>query len=299
MLKNFMNWIFTEPVIIQGITQPGVANHAARMRAYGTKIIAGVATRKEETVIEEIPVFSLVEDITEQLGEVKTSLIFVPPHMVLDAAREAIAAGFCYLIIISKGVPSLDMIRLLREVPEDVLLLGSGSSGIVLPDKACLGTLQSEHFTPGSVALIGCSEFLTYEVAWELNNQEIGQSLVVDLGNEPILGSNLSQWLTFLDRDTETEVIVLIQQLKDIEKFAPCLMETEISKPIVTYIAGLHTPQERALQEAATIVTSYLSRSTPSQNSSKKILTQLKKSGIQIAETPAKIPVIISNINSQ
>lgn len=288
-----MNWIFTEPVIIQGITEPGVATYVAKMKAYGTNIIGGVATRKQDTEIKDIPVCNLVEDIIEQWGEVKTSLIFVPPHLVLDAAREAIAAGLLYLIIITQGIPSLDIIHLLQEIPKNGFILGSGSHGIVLPKKTCLGTFQSQYFTPGSVGLISCSEFLTYEIAWELNNQGIGQSIVVDLGNERILGSDLAQWLTFLDRDPETEVIVLIQQVKDIEKFAPYLMETEVSKPIVTYIAGLHTPQARELQEASSIVTSYLSGSISSPNSNKKILSLLKKSGVKIAETPAQVPNLI------
>ncbi|MDJ0649873.1 MAG: CoA-binding protein [Xenococcaceae cyanobacterium MO_188.B19] len=295
MLNVVMNWILTEPVIIQGITEPGVATYVAKMKAYGTKIIAGVATRQQEQAIEEIPVFNLVEDITEQLGEVKTSIIFVPPNMVLDAAREAISSGLRHLIIATRGVPALDMIHLLQEIPEDVLILGSGSSGIVVPKKASLGTFQSEHFTSGSVGLISCSEFLTYEVAWELNNQGIGQSVVVDLGNEPILGSNLSQWLTFLDQDPETEVIVLIQQVKDIEKFAPYLMEAKISKPIVTYIAGLYTPQERVFQEATAIVTNYLTGSIRAQNNNKKILSLIKKSGVKVAETPSQVCKFIVN----
>ena len=292
-----MNWILQEPIIIQGITEPGVANYVAKMRAYGTKIVAGVATRKQETVIKDIPLYHLVEDIIKELGEVKTSLIFVPPDQVLDAAREAIAAGLHYLIIITTGVPPLDMIRLLQEKPKDTLILGSGSSGILVPKKACLGIVQPEYFMLGSVALISDSEFLTYEVAWELNNQEIGQSIVVDLGNDPILGSNLPEWLTFCDQDSETEAIVLIQQVKDIEKFAVDLAKTKISKPIVTYIVGLQTPQERVLQNATNIVDSYISTSIPSQNSHKKIISSLKKAGIKIAQTPAEIPTIISNIN--
>ncbi len=289
MLNVVMNWIFTEPVIIQGITEPGVATYVEKMKAYGTKIIAGVATRQEEQAIEDMPVFNLVEDITEQLGEVKTSIIFAPPHLVLDAAREAISSGLRYLIIATRGVPALDMIRLLQEVPEDVLILGSGSSGIVAPKKACLGTFQLEHFTSGSVGLISCSEFLTYEVAWELNNQGIGQSVVIDLGNEPILGSNLPQWLTFLDQNPETETIVMIQEVKDIEKFAPYLIENQVSKPILTYIAGLYTPQERLFQDATTIVTSYLSGTIATQNSNKKILSLIKKSGVKIAESPSQL----------
>lgn len=289
-----MNWILEEPIIIQGITEPGVANYAAKMKAYGTNIVAGVATGKQETTLEDIPLFNLVEDITEQLGRVETSLIFVPPELVLDAAREAIAAGLHYLIIVTAGVPSLDMIRLLQETPEDILILGSGSRGIIVPEKACLGTLQPEYFIPGSVALISCSEFLTYEVAWELNNQGLGQSIVFDVGNDPILSSNLPQWLTFLDQDSETEAIVLIQQVKDIEKFAVDLIETKVNKPIVTYIAGLQTPQERILQNATTIVASYLSASIPAQNTNKKIISSLKKAGIQVAETPAQIPAMIT-----
>ena len=291
-----MNWILQEPVIIQGITEPRVANYVAKMKAYGTNIVAGVTTRKQETVIEDIPIFNLVEDIIEELGEVATSLIFVPPDQVLDAALEAIAGGLHYLIIVTEGVPPLDMIRLLQAKPEDTLILGSGSRGIIVPEKTCLGTLQPEYFLPGSVALISCSEFLTYEVAWELNNQGIGQSIVVDLGNDPILGSNLSQWLTFLDQELETEAIVLIQQVKDLEKFAIDLIQTQLNKPIVVYIAGLQTSQERVLQNATTIVSSYLSASIPAQNTNKKIINSFKKAGIKVAETPAQI-VVTGNIN--
>ncbi len=292
-----MNWILTEPIIIQGITEPGVSIHVAKMKAYGTNLVAGVASQRQAITIEDIPVFSLVEDIAEKIGEIKISLIFVAPHLVLDAAREAIADGLRYLIIITKGVSSLDMIRLLQEMPEDTLILGSGSCGIVVPNKTCLGTLQPEYFTPGSVGLISCSEFLTYEVALSLNHQGIGQSIAIDLGDEAILGSNLAQWLKVLDRDTNTETIVFIQQVKDIEKFAQDLMETKINKPIVTYIVGLNTPQERTLQDASSIVTSYLSGSIRPRNTNKKIIALLKKSGIKVAETPAQITTIISKLS--
>ncbi len=290
-----MNWILQEPIIIQGITEPGVANYAATMKLYGTNILAGVATGKQETIIEDIPLFNLVEDIIQELGAVKTSLIFVTPDLVLDAAREAIAAGLRHLIIFTRGVPALDMIRLLRETPEDILILGPGSCGAIIPDKVCLGTIQPEYFKSGSVALISCSEFLTYEVAWELNNQGRGESVVIDLGDEPILGSNLSQWLNFLDQETETEAIVLIQQVKDLEKLAVDLVETPISKPIVTYIVGLQTPKARLFQDANTIVMNYLSTLIPAQNTNKKIISSIKKAGIKVAETPEQITGLLKS----
>jgi succinyl-CoA synthetase alpha subunit len=290
-----MNWILQEPIIIQGINEPGVADCVAKMKAYGTNIVAGVTVGKQKTTIQDLPLFNLVEEVAAELDQVKTSLIFVPPDRVLDAAKEAIASSLTHLLIITKRVPALDMIRLLQAKPKDTLILGSGSCGVLVPEKACLGTLQSEYFSSGSVALISCSEFLTYEVAWELKQQKIGNSYVVDLGNDPILGSDLSQWLTFLDRDSQTETIVLIQQVKDLEKFAVDLIETKIDKPIVTYIAGLQTPQTRVLQNAADIVESYLSGSLPNSNTNKKIINKLKKAGIVIAENPAQIAAVITD----
>ncbi|HHP7231818.1 MAG TPA: CoA-binding protein [Xenococcaceae cyanobacterium] len=290
-----MNWILQEPIIIQGINEPGVADCVAKMKAYGTNIVAGVTVGKQKTTIQDLPLFNLVEEVAAELDQVKTSLIFVPPDRVLDAAKEAIASSLTHLLIITKRVPALDMIRLLQAKPKDTLILGSGSCGVLVPEKACLGTLQSEYFSSGSVALISCSEFLTYEVAWELKQQKIGNSYVVDLGNDPILGSDLSQWLTFLDRDSQTETIVLIQQVKDLEKFAVDLIETKIDKPIVTYIAGLQTPQTRVLQNAADIVESYLSGSLPNSNTNKKIINKLKKAGIAIAENPAQIAAVITD----
>ncbi|WP_019508692.1 hypothetical protein [Pleurocapsa sp. PCC 7319] len=299
-----MNWSPPKKVIIQGITEFPATSYAVQMQAYGTEIVAGVSPGEGGIEIGNIPVFDLVEQVITQDKTIDTSLIFVRPYQVLDAAKEAITAGIRFLIIFTPRVPPLDTIELIKYAETNqTLLLGPSSHGLVIPQKIWLGKLEPQYYQPGSVGLITSSQHLCYEVAAELNQANMGQSLVVSLGEERILGSNLSQWLSILNQDSHTEAIVLIgQSINETNEIAAYCQTHGIDKPVVVYIAGLNTPQDKVFRDAVTIISNHLSASIPAFNcdwasptakGNRQTINKLKKAGITIAKRPSEIPTII------
>ena len=296
-----MNWSSPNKVIIQGITESQAAFYAEQMKAYGTEIVAGVSPGKGGTEVGNIPVFDLVEQVLTQVKAIDISLIFVPPYQVLDAAQEAIAAGIRRLIIFTPGVPPLDTIELIKHAEaNDTVLLGPSSQGIIIPKQVWLGKLQPQFFQPGSVGLITSSQHLCYEVAAELNQADMGQSMVVSLGDERIVGSNLPQWLSILHEDSNTEAIVLIgQNIDEAAEITTYCQNHGDNKPIVVYIAGLKAPQEKVFRDAVTIISIHLSASIPAVNRDRQTITKLKKAGIKVAKRPSEIPTIIQKALSR
>ncbi len=293
-----MYWKLPEKVIIQGIDRPNVAHYTTIMKAYGTNIAAGISAGKGGEEIGEIPVFNLVEEAIEKIGKIDATLIFAHPYEVLDAVREAIAAEIKFAIILTPGIPPLDMVSLQQKAKvNDILILGAGSKGILVPEQICLGALKPQFYRSGNIALISSGEYLACEVALELNLADMGQSIVVHLGNEAILGATYQQWLSILKEDKNTEAIVLIGQPDYYqEQAAVYYMEAEINKPVIAYLAGLYTPRERDFLDATTIIANQLSYSVSSVNTDKRALAALKKAGIEVAKRPSEIPPLLQTI---
>ena len=173
-----MNFTPHNRVLIQGISEPLATLHASHMQAYGTRIVAGVSPGYGGTTVHEIPVFDLVEMALAAVGEINTTIIFTHPYAALDAALEAIAAGIRQIVLITEGIPPLDMVRLLRKAEmTETLVVGPNSPGIIVPGQSLLGIHPTELYTPGSVGLISRSGTLTYEIARELTLAGLGQSI--------------------------------------------------------------------------------------------------------------------------
>ena len=293
-----MQWKLPDRVIIQAINTSDAAYHTAAMKAQGTEVVAVISAGNGDEEIEEIPVFDLVEEAVAKIGKIDATLICTSPYQVLDAAREAIAAAIKFVVILTPGVPPLDMVSLQQKaLVNDTLIVGAGSKGILVPEQICLGALQPQFYQPGNVALVSYSEHLAYEVALELNLADMGQSIVVHLGNEAILGSTYQQWLSILNEDKNTEAIVLIGQPDYYqEQAAAYYSDAELNKPVIVYIAGLYTPRERHFFDATTIIANRLSYSVPSVNKDKQALAALKKAGIEVAKRPSEISQLLQKV---
>ena len=292
----FMDWSSSNKVIIQGITESEAIFYAAQMKAYGMNIVAGVSPGSGGTTIEDIPVFDLVEQVLAIAEKIDISLIFVPPYQVLDAVKEAISTGIKRVIVLTCDVPPLDTIELVKYAKiHHTLLLGPGSDGITQPERLWLGKLKPQFYQPGKVGLIATSRDLSYEVAAELNRSNIGQSMIVSLGNDPIIGSDLSQWLSIFNEDPHTEAIIFIgQRIQETEDIILHCRDREYDKPIIAYIVGLKTPQERIFRDAVTIISNHLSASIPAVDRQKRTIDKLKKAGIKVVKKPSEIPPILS-----
>lgn len=291
-----MNWFSPNKVIIQGITAYQAAFYAVQMKAYGTNIVAGISPGNGGTHIEDIPVFDLVEQALTEVEQIDISLIFVDYDRVLDAATEAIAAGIRQIIIFTPRVPPLDTIKLIEYARQtNTTILGPGSHGIIIPQRVWLGNLQPQYYQPGKVGTIATSRHLSYEVAAELHLAKMGQSIVVNLGTDRIIGSRLPQWLTILDEDPNTEVTVAIgQRINEAHEIIAHCKDRDRNKPIIVYLAGLKAPQEKDYHDAATIISNRLSASNPVVNRERAISEKLKKVGIKVAKKPSEIPQMIN-----
>ncbi len=227
-----INLNFDAHILIQGIVQPQALESLVEMRSYGMNVLAGISAGAGNQTLQGVEVFDLVEQAIATHPEIDTTIIFDPALAVLDAAFEAISAGISRIIIVTKGVPPLDMIELLRcTLDSSVWVLGSGSAGLIAPSKILLGTLDATMFTPGKVGIISRSHSLIYEVVELLNNYQIGQSLIVHLGSDPIRGSHSSRWLSVFDDNTE-QILLLggISIDQDLRQAADL-----IKQPVISY----------------------------------------------------------------
>ncbi|HEY9742402.1 MAG TPA: CoA-binding protein [Coleofasciculaceae cyanobacterium] len=290
-----MNLTPDSKVLVQGITQPLGSYHAARMKAYGTNVVAGVSSGQGGQEIQGIPVFDLVDQARQQIGSVDATIIFVESYLVLDAALEAIEAGIPKIILVTGGIPPLDMVRLLRKAQAtNTLIVGPGSPGIIVPGKILLGTQESEFYTPGSVGLISRAGTLTYEVALALTEAGMGQSISINLGTDVIVGSSFYQWLNLLARDDKTDAIVLIDQTGggSEEETAQYIAEA-IDKPVVAYVAGRYTPVDKQVGNAGAIIAAQLSGPVTKASTAQHKVAAFKQAKVPVAERPSQIPELV------
>ncbi|MGD1901653.1 MAG: CoA-binding protein [Geitlerinemataceae cyanobacterium] len=299
-------------VLIQGITEPLAQIHAERMRAYGTQIVAAVSPgygdrRGDGATIAETPVFDTVDLAVQTAGAIDFTAIFVPPYQVLDAAREAIAAGIRHIAIVTDGVPPMDTIALIRAADAaEALVLGPGSTGAIVPGACAIGTHPVDFYTPGTVGIIGRSSTLDYEVALTLSEAGIGQSICVGLGGDGILGSSFSQWLQILDEDDRTEAIVLVGRVGGTaEELAARYVEAAIDKPVVAYVAGRHAGDVTGhFGHAGEIVNARISGiyrriDDAAIGTAQRKIEAFQAAGIRVASRPSELPQLLKQATSE
>ncbi len=288
-----MNLTPDSKVLIQGFSEFISATHIAQMKAYGTNLVAGVNPGSGGQQLYDLPIFDLVEEVVEQFGTIDTTIICVHPYQVLDAALEAIASDIRQIIIISAGVPPLDMVQLLRKAEAgETLVIGPNSPGIIVPGKILLGTQPSEFYTPGIVGIVSRSSTLTYEVAWELTKAGLGQSISVSIGSDAIVGSSFLQWMQILDEDETTEAIVLVGQPGgDSEEAAARYITEAIDKPVVAYIAGRQAPAIKNWRQTGNLAT-VIGRA-PNFGTAQSKLAAFQAADVPVAERPSQISELL------
>ncbi|MBD2770579.1 succinate--CoA ligase subunit alpha [Iningainema tapete] len=288
-----MNLMPDSKVIIQGFCEFITATHVAQMKEYGTNLVAGVDPGWGGQELHDIPVFDLVEEVVGKFGAIDTTIINVHPYHVLDAALEAIACGIRQIMIISPGVPPLDMVQLLRKAEmTETLVVGPNSPGIIVPGRILLGTQPSEFYTPGSVGILSRSTTLTYEIARELTKDGLGQSISVSIGSDAVVGSSFIQWLQILDEDENTQVIVLVGQPGGgREEAAARYIAEAIDKPVVAYIAGTQAPPVKHWRQTGTLA-AVVGRDADFGTAKSK-LTALYEARVPVAERPSQIPELV------
>lgn len=270
-------------LIVQGITGSHGSFHARQMVEYGTNIVAGVTPGKGGTQFEGIPVFNRMREAVQSSGA-NTSVIYVPAPFAKDAILEAAEGGVRLIVCITEGIPALDMVRIKKRLMSlDVRLIGPNCPGVITPDAAKVGIMPGYIHKRGSVGVISRSGTLTYEAVWQMTSRGIGQSTVIGIGGDPIVGTNFVDVLELFERDSETEAVVLIGEIGgNAEEEAAEYIKKRFHKPVIAFVAGSTAPAGKRMGHAGAII------SGGSGRASEK-LEVFRNAGVLITESPADI----------
>ncbi len=270
-------------VIVQGITGSHGSFHARQMKEYGTKIVGGVTPGKGGMDFEGTPVFNRVQEAVQKTGA-NTSVIYVPAKFAKDAIVEAADSGIKLIVCITEGIPILDMVRVKKYLKErGVRLIGPNCPGIITPEASKVGIMPGYIHKRGRVGVVSRSGTLTYEAVWQMTSRGLGQSTVIGIGGDPILGTSFVDCIELFEKDPETEAIVMIGEIGgNAEEKAAEFIQKNVRKPVVAFIAGSTAPSEKRMGHAGAII------SGGSGTAQEKIKI-LKQAGIVLVESPAEI----------
>ena len=269
-------------LVVQGLTGSEGRFHGLRNREYGTKLVAGVTPGKGGQDVDGVPVLNTVAEAVAEHGA-NTSMIFVPAPFAADAIYEAVDAGVHTVVTITEGVPAHEMLRIHAYIrSKGVRMLGPNCPGALSPGKANVGIIPAEIFAPGDIGLVSRSGTLTYQIGHELTQMGLGNSTIVGIGGDPIVGSSFIDVLTLFEADAETRYVVMVGEIGgDEEEKAADFIESEMTKPVVAYIAGFTAPPGKTMGHAGAII----SGSSGTAEGKKKAL---EARGIRVGTTPTE-----------
>ncbi len=270
-------------LVVQGLTGSEGSFHGVRNRDYGTNVVAGVTPGKGGQEVQGIPVFDTVAETVTETGA-NTSVIFVPARFAVDAIYEAVDAGIETVICIAELLPAHDMLRIYNYIqPRGITMLGPNCPGALSPGKANVGIIPAEVFREGRIGLVSRSGTLTYQIGYELAQLGLGNSTIVGIGGDPVVGSSFIDVLGRFEADDQTEVIVMVGEIGgDEEEKAARYIDAEMSKPVVAYIAGFTAPPGKTMGHAGAII----SGSSGTAQAKKEALEAV---GVRVGTTPTEV----------
>jgi len=272
-------------VAVQGITGKEGSYHTRLMLQYGTNIVAGCSPGKGGQEVHGVPVYDTLEEGVRH-EKAEASLVMVPPRFAPDALYEAAEAGIKLIVCITEGIPLLDTMFAFQRIKArypDTKIIGPNSPGLIAPGKTLLGIMPGNIFKGGKVGIISRSGTLTYQIAYELSHAGIGQSTVVGVGGDPLIGMRFIDLMELFNQDPETQALCIIGEIggRDEEEAADYL-GTDFNKPLVAYVAGQTAPPGRKMGHAGAIASA-------GEGTAESKSTALKKAGAIAVETPYQV----------
>lgn len=274
-------------VLVQGITGREGQFHTKQMLDYGTKIVAGVTPGKGGTEVLGVPVYDTVMEAVAH-HEVDASIIFVPAPAAADAALEAAHAGIPLIVLITEGIPILDMVKAVEEIKAlGSRLIGGNCPGIISAEETKIGIMPGHIFKRGRVGIISRSGTLTYEAAAALSQAGLGTTTTVGIGGDPVIGTTFKDLLPLFNEDPETEAVVLIGEIGGSdEEEAAAWVKDHMKKPVVGFIGGRSAPKGKRMGHAGAIIMGNVG--TPESK-----LKAFAEAGIPVADTIDEIVELV------
>ena len=270
-------------LLVQGITGSQGMLHTRGCRDYGTNVVSGVTPGKGGQNFEGVPIYNTVQDAVDATGA-NASMILVPPPFAADAIMEAADAEIPLIVAITEGVPVLDMVSAVSFVyQKGSRLIGPNCPGIITPGQIKIGIMPGSIHKTGQVGVVSRSGTLTYEAVGQLTRVGLGQSTCIGIGGDPVNGTNFIDCLKLFQEDPQTEAIVMIGEIGgDAEEQAAAYAKDNVSKPIVSFIAGQTAPPGRRMGHAGAIISGGHGTAAEKMNA-------LEAAGIHVVKTPAEI----------
>jgi succinyl-CoA synthetase alpha subunit len=260
------------------------------MLEYGTKILAGVTPGKGGSQVLGVPVYDSMREAVEKT-ECDTSIIYVPAPFAADAIIEAAEADIKLIICITEGIPTIDMLNVKAYLnTQTSRLIGPNCPGIITPGESKIGIMPGYIHTPGPVGVVSRSGTLTYEAVWQLTQRNVGQSTCIGIGGDPVIGTTFIDALKSFQEDSDTEAIVMIGEIGgSAEEEAAEFIRQEVTKPVISFIAGLTAPEGRRMGHAGAIIAG-------GKGTAAEKVSCLRSAGVTVVDSPADIGETVQKI---